>query len=88
MTYNDAVIWSNNNLDRIGKVDEKGFVVNDLFIVPSSELDRDAFFRAYLFSRDKDAALVPYMYKDVQVWAVDLDHLRENNILFYDIIAR
>ncbi len=88
MTYNEAVVWRENNLDRIGKVDEKGFIVNDLFIVPATEIDKDAFFRAYLYSRDKDAALSPFIHKDVQVWAVDLVHLRESNILFYDIIAR
>ena len=42
MTYNEAVVWRENNLDRIGKVDEKGFIVNDLFIVPATEIDKDA----------------------------------------------
>lgn len=88
MTYEEAVIWRNDNLTRIGGIDDKGFVVNDLFIVPTSDIDRDKFFRTYLLGTDKDVAIVPYISKDVQVWAVDLDHLKESNILFFDILAR
>lgn len=87
MTYSQAQQWRENNLNLIGTIDKKGFVVSDLFIVPSNPADRDVFLRNYLFSEDKDSAIQPYIEKDFQVWSVDLDRLESHNILFYNILA-
>lgn len=87
MTYSQAQQWRENNLGLIGTIDKKGFVVSDLFIVPSDSVDRDVFLRNYLFSENKESAILPYIGKDFQVWSVDLDRLESHNILFYNILA-
>lgn len=88
MTYTEALIWRNEHLDLIGDVDKKGFVVSALVIVPTNPNDRDVFLRMYLFSDNKDNAILPYRSKDVQVWSIDLARLESHNILFYNILAQ
>ena len=72
----------------IGTIDEKGFVVSELLIVPANSHDRDAYLRNYLYYENKDSAIVPYVDKDVQVWSVDLGRLESHNILFYNILVK
>lgn len=87
MTYSDAIKWREDHLQMIGNIDQKGFVVSELIIVPSNTNDRDEFIRNYLFDGHKDTAIVPYMNKDVQVWSVDLGRVETHSILFYNILA-
>lgn len=87
MTYEAALLWKEQNLKLIGTSDEKGFVVSDLFIVPSNPTDRDVFLRQYLFTENKDTAILPFVGGDFQVWSVDLNRLESNNILFYNVLA-
>lgn len=88
MTYEEAKKWREANLSLIGKKDEKGFDINDLFIVPSNQSDRNKYFESYLFCKDMNVAIMPFINNELQVWAVDLDHLIEDNILFYDVLAK
>ena len=88
MTYTEAVKWRQENLDRIGTIDQKGFVVSDLFIVPSDPVKQDLFLRTYLFTDNKENAILPYMSEDVQVWSVDLNRLESDNILFFSALAK
>lgn len=88
MTYSDAIQWRDEHLNLIGTVDEKGFVVSDLIIVPTNANDRTSFLNNYLYSEHKDSALVPYTNDDVQVWSIDLNRLESHNILFYNILAK
>lgn len=88
MTYEEAKKWREANISLIGTKDGKGFDITDLFIVPEKESERNSFFRSYLLGKDVNAAILPYVNKKMQVWAVDLDHLREDNVLFYDVLAQ
>lgn len=87
MTYSDAKQWRVEHLHLIGTIDKKGFVVSDLVIVPANDQDRDVYLRTYLYSKNKDNAIIPYMNRDVQVWSVDLERLETHNILFYNVLA-
>jgi len=87
MTYSAALEWRNKNLQLIGTIDKKGFVVSDLILVPSNAQDRDAYLRNYLFAGRNESAILPYMNQELQVWSVDLNRLETHNILFYNILA-
>lgn len=87
MTYSAAVQWRQENLSLIGTTDKKGFVVSDLIIVPANAQERDVFLRNYLFTGQRETAILPYINKDVQVWSVDLGRVETHNILFYNILA-
>lgn len=87
MTYLEALQWRNEHKSLIGTTDDKGFIVSDLFIVPSDSKNRDLYFREYLLSEDMNTAIRPYINDDVQVWSVDLEKLKFYNILFYNIQA-
>lgn len=88
MIYSEAIGWKNDNRNLIGTKDEKGFVVSDLVIVPSNPTDREVFLRQYLFSVDKESAILPYINGDVQVWSVDLGRFERYSILFYNVLAK
>lgn len=88
MTYPEAVKWREEHIDIIGTVDQKGFVVSDLFIVPSDSVKQNTFLRTYLFTDNKDNAILPYLSEDVQVWSVDLNRLESDNILFFNALAK
>lgn len=88
MTYSEAVKWRSQHLEIIGTVDQKGFVVSDLFIVPSDPVKQNSFLRTYLFSDKKETAMLPYMSEEVEVWSVDLNRLESDNILFFNTLAR
>ena len=88
MKYNDAKQWIESNKQIKGTRDSKGFVITDLFIVPSEPKDRDVFLQNYLYSEDKSSAIKPYIDNDVQVWSVDLGRLESDNILFYNVLAK
>lgn len=87
MTYSNAIQWKEEHLNLIGTTDKKGFIVSDLIIVPANAQDQNTFIKNYLFTDNKDSAIVPYMSKDVQVWSVDLNRVETHNILFYNILA-
>ena len=87
MTYSEAIQWREKNLHLVGTTDKKGFVVSDLIIVPSNIQDRDVFLRNYLFTSNKNSAILPYKNKEVQVWSIDLGRMETHNILFYNILA-
>ena len=88
MTYTEAVKWRDEHIEIIGTVDQKGFVVSDLFIVPSDPVKQNMFLRTYLFSDNKETAILPYMSENVEVWSVDLNRLESDNILFYNALAK
>ena len=88
MTYTDAVKWRDEHIGIVDTVDQKGFVVSDLFIVPSDPVKQKTFLRTYLFSDNKENAILPYMSEDVEVWSVDLNRLESDNILFFNALAR
>ena len=87
MIYTEATKWRESHLHLIGTTDKKGFVVSDLFIVPTNPKDRDTFLRNYLLSENKEDVILPYVSKEVQVWSVDLSRLDSHNILFYSVLA-
>lgn len=37
---------------------------------------------------NSDSAIQPFIKEDLEVWAIDLEHLRNANILFYERILK
>ena len=87
MTYKEAQEWIVSNKHLIGKVTEKGVVYRDLVIVPSDDLNREEFLRSYILSYYNKEAIIPYIGRDLQVWAIDTDLIRTKNVLFYVKLA-
>lgn len=83
MKYNEAeeVIKSNSHL--IGTINEKGFVINELIIVPQDRSKLDVYMQDYIQTRDYSISIQPYKNEEVTVWAIDTKHLIESNVLFY-----
>lgn len=86
MTYEDAVKLRSKNEFRIGSINDKGFYIGEIIIVPSNEDNRNKFFRQYLYNRNAELSILPFSNDDVLVWAIDTKHLQQNNVLFYDNI--
>ena len=88
MKYNEAeeVIKSNSHL--IGTINEKGFVINELIIVPQDRSKLDVYMQDYIQTRDYSISIQPYKNEEVTVWAIDTKHLIESNVLFYKEINK
>lgn len=88
MTYEEANILREAKKGLIGSVDEQGFKVDDILIVPSNSDAQNLFFEQYLQDFDNYSALIPFLEQDLQVWAVDIKDTLESNVLFFDIIGQ
>lgn len=86
MRYKEALEYVEKKQPLKGTVDEKGFWVGDIVIVPSEKNRRDLFLQNYTqnggnvectFSEDED----------VEVWAIDTAYLEKANVLFYNKLA-
>lgn len=86
MTYEEAQIKRQSMSNLIGTIDKKGFVINEIIIVPTDIVKRDIFVNNFVISRDGDASVMPFVNDDVQLWAIDTEHLDKANVLFYDVL--
>jgi|GEM_PF-1623550 len=88
MNYYQAQIVVQNSQHLIGSVNERGFEVSDVIIVPSDASLREQFIKHYMFSHNAVKSIQPFTDTDVEVWGIDTKHLFKANILFYDVIAQ
>lgn len=88
MTYNQAKILVQNSNHLIGTINDRGFEVSDIIIVPSETSLRCQFIRLYMMCHDAGKTIQPFVDSDVEVWGIDTRHLFKANILFYDTIAK
>lgn len=86
MKYKEAIELSQRSEDLIGTIDKKGFVINDVWIVPIDQNLRDKYLDTYMQHKDKEKALKPYCDSELEVWVVDTQFLDKANVLFYDKI--
>lgn len=86
MTYSEAIEYKNKNADLIGTTD-RGVKVGKLIIVPSDKEEQERFLESYLRICDEEVAIMPFMNDSVEVWAIDIEHLYQNNALFYKRLA-
>lgn len=87
MNLEEAKLVIKDNQYRIGTKDEAGFSVDAILAVPKKESLRNVFFKNYLESRDLDLATIPLGNEEFEVWTIDLKHVYENGVLFYNKIA-
>lgn len=71
----------------IGTVDDKGFSVDKILIVPHDEKKRQRFFNNYVLDMDMEKALAPFLKEDLDVLAVDLKHLEDSQTLFFNKLS-
>ena len=87
MEYSDAIKLKNSKQSLIGLVDDYGFVVDDIIIVPTSDPSKNAFFKIYRVDFDAEQSILPFKEEDVEVWAVNTKYVNDSNILFYNILT-
>ena len=83
MDYNNAVKYKEEHINLVGTTTDKGLKIGKIIIVPSDEGNREKFFSSYLITNDENSAIRPFVSMPVEVWAIDLDYLNRNNVLFY-----
>lgn len=88
MTYKEAREKLEQNKGLIGKINAKGFQITTLLVVPSEENARNIFFQSYLLNFNAEVSIAPFMTNDVELWGIDENYLKENNILFFEIIYK
>lgn len=88
MKYKEAqeVIRTHSHL--IGKINERGFVINELIMVPQDEKKQNQYILSYIKTKDANRSIEPYVNEELSVWAIDTKHLIESNVLFYQEIAK
>lgn len=86
MTYKEATALKAEKMNLIGTIDKKGFVINEIIIVPADEAKKNLFMQNYVINRNSEACLLPFINDDVQLWAVDTEYLEKANVLFYDVL--
>ena len=82
MTYQEAKELKEKNLHLLNTTTDRGFYITEILILPSDEQKRNNFFLQYLLS-NADVALEQYIDEDLVVWAIDVEHLKKANVLFY-----
>lgn len=83
MNYSEALDFKKQNANLVGTITNKGLKIGKLIIVPENENDRNMFFSSYLRFNDENVAIAPYTNSSVEVWAIDIEYLNRNNVLFY-----
>ncbi len=88
MKYQEAQEVIKNNSHLIGKINERGFVINELIMVPKDENKRNRYIQSYIQTKDANRSIKPYINEELSVWAIDTKHLIESNVLFYQEIEK
>lgn len=90
MLYSEAIKYIESQKSLIGSTNQKGFIINELVIVPTDpNHQRKVIENLILKPSNKDIKSIPFNDDvDVQVWAIDTEHLVKAQILFYDIVAK
>lgn len=84
MTYQEALDFIRTHKHLIGTVDEKGFVVSQLVIVPNDKTIREEFLSQFAINPNFKLDESLMVNNVVEVWSVDTTHLESANILFYN----
>lgn len=83
MKYEEALKFLKKKQFLKGTVDEKGFLVGDIVIVPSKKNKRDLFLQNY--TQNGGNVICTFSeFEDVEVWAIDTAYLEKANVLFYN----
>lgn len=84
MNYTEACLFREQNLSLIGTLDEKGFQIGELIMVPCDSDQRELFFQQYLVSYDAKEAIKQFVDAEVEVWAIDLNYLKRFGVIYYN----
>lgn len=88
MKYEEAKRLIEQHQNDLGKINNKGFKITRIIIVPQNSIDRDQFLKAFLYNGNANSTILPYRNKEVEVWAIDEEHLKNAGVLFFDVIGR
>lgn len=90
MKYSEALKVREENLSLIRNKSEKGLTFNEILVVPSDEKERENFFQNYLFGIMAVSAVsrIDVEGHEYEVWAIDTENLKKNQVLSYKVIAK
>lgn len=88
MNINEAKKVALSYKDKIGTVDDTGFSIDKILIVPHDEKLRKKFFNTYVLNMDMDEAIAPFQNEDMDVWAVDFKHFEDSRTLFFNKLSK
>ena len=86
MKYKEALVLLEKKQSLKGTVDEKGFLIGDIVIVPAEKSKRELFLKNFTQYGGKVVCTFNDD-EDVQVWAIDTAYLEKANVLFYNVLA-
>lgn len=87
MNYQEALDFKEKRMHLLGTIDAKGFSIDELIIVPKDQALQQEFWKKYLASSDASVAILSYINKDLDVWAIDKHHLQEARVLFFSSLS-
>lgn len=87
MKYQEAIEWIEANKHLVGTKTEDNFSIGDLVVVPAKPEDQNSFLKAFVFNRNKESSLIPFIYGELEVWAIDTYHLETCGLLIYKQMA-
>lgn len=88
MTLSQAEEVKKNNMKIIGTENEKGFLVSDIWILPSKEELRRSLIVQFLQDNATNINLDGYEHVDMVVWAVDTRNLKPAGLLTYNELRK
>lgn len=88
MKYEDAKRFVEQHKSELGKINNKGFKITNIIIVPKNSIERDQFLKAFLYNGNANNTILPYRSREVEVWAIDEEHFKNAGVLFFDVIGR
>lgn len=71
----------------IGTVNDKGFVIDHILIVPRNPKSRQSYFKVYVTNLEMEEALAPFVNEDLDIWAVDFTHVQDSQTLFFNKLS-
>ena len=83
MTYKEAFDWIEAHKNLIGTKTDKDMLICDLVAVPVNEVQRNAFLRTYVLTRNKVTSVIPFVKSNFEVWAIDTYLLETRNVFLY-----
>ena len=86
MTYKEAIELKKASMHLIGTTNRRGYKITDILIVPAEQDKQNDFMLCYIQSHNANLCLTNYLNEDLIVMSVDTRHLKDDSVLFYDII--
>lgn len=86
MTYKEAIELKKASMHLVGTTNRQGYKITDILIVPAEQDKQNDFMLCYIQNHNANSCLLNYINEDLLVMSVDTRYLRDDSVLFYEII--